>query len=284
MTWRMFIRAHWPALLAADFFTTGVWTLRGLRTYDTAFVIERHSRRVQIFGSTPYPDDAFVVQAFRGLMGREVLGAGRVLICDRDPKWSRAMEVLLTDVGVRVIRAPPAAPHCNAHAERFVRSIKAESSIASCRSASDTFATCFESSSRTITGNGITRVSRTNLSSGHRFTGWVAPFTGASGWAAFSATTTSRRRRSPSGDGTLRGRARGRHGEARQHPHRGGDQPAALGSGRKGALPRRPLLPPERRRDPRATAAGTARRRDQAHPRVAEQYCQMFTTLYGSRP
>lgn len=35
------------------------------------------------------------------------------------------MEVLLTDVGVRVIRTP-AAQNCNAHAERFVRSIKAE--------------------------------------------------------------------------------------------------------------------------------------------------------------
>jgi serine/threonine protein kinase len=26
MTWRTFLRAHWPALFAADFFTTGVWT------------------------------------------------------------------------------------------------------------------------------------------------------------------------------------------------------------------------------------------------------------------
>ena len=26
MTWRTFMRAQWPALLAADFFTTEVWT------------------------------------------------------------------------------------------------------------------------------------------------------------------------------------------------------------------------------------------------------------------
>jgi hypothetical protein len=34
------IRAHWPALLTADFFTTEVWIVRGLVTYYTAFVIE----------------------------------------------------------------------------------------------------------------------------------------------------------------------------------------------------------------------------------------------------
>ncbi len=36
------------------------------------------------------------------------------------------METLLTTVGVRVVRTPAAAPDCNAHAERFVRSIKTE--------------------------------------------------------------------------------------------------------------------------------------------------------------
>ncbi|HEU4690254.1 MAG TPA: IS3 family transposase, partial [Vicinamibacterales bacterium] len=44
--WRTFVQAHWPALVAADFFTTEVWTMRGLVTYYTAFVIELQSRRV----------------------------------------------------------------------------------------------------------------------------------------------------------------------------------------------------------------------------------------------
>ena len=52
--------------------------------------------------------------------------AGRVVICDRDPKWSGAMEELLRTVGVRVVRTPASAPNCNAHAERFIRSIKTE--------------------------------------------------------------------------------------------------------------------------------------------------------------
>jgi putative transposase len=60
MTWRTFLRAHWRVLSAADFFTTEVWTVRGLVMYYTVFVIELHSRRVHVLGSTPHPDEAFV--------------------------------------------------------------------------------------------------------------------------------------------------------------------------------------------------------------------------------
>ena len=126
MTWRTFLRAHWQALVAADFFTTEVWTPRGLVTYYTAFVIELHSRRVRILGSTPHPDEAFIVQILRNLTDIDaVLGPNRVLICDRDRKWSAAIR-FLEIAGVRVIRIPHRAPNCNAHAERFVRSLKEE--------------------------------------------------------------------------------------------------------------------------------------------------------------
>ena len=56
----------------------------------------------------------------------EVLGSGRVVICDRDPKWSRAVVGFLEREGIRIVRTPVCAPNCNAYAERFVRSIKAE--------------------------------------------------------------------------------------------------------------------------------------------------------------
>jgi transposase InsO family protein len=127
-TWRTFLRAHWPTLVAADFFTTEVWTARGLVTYYTVFVIELQSRRVHVAGSTPYPDEAFIVQAMRGLGDAVdgVLADGCVLICDRDRKWSYAVLEFLEQEGVRIIRTPFRAPNCNAYAERFVRSIKEE--------------------------------------------------------------------------------------------------------------------------------------------------------------
>jgi transposase InsO family protein len=127
-TWRTFLRAHWPALVAADFFTTEVWTPRGLVTYYTLFVLELQSRRVHVTGSTPHPDEAFVVQAMRDLANAidGVLADGCVLICDRDRKWSRGVLEFLEHEGVRIIRTPFRAPNCNAYAERFVRSIKEE--------------------------------------------------------------------------------------------------------------------------------------------------------------
>jgi len=54
-SWQVFLRAHWGAICGADFFTTEVWTWRGLVTYYTVFVIDLASRRVQILGSTPFP-------------------------------------------------------------------------------------------------------------------------------------------------------------------------------------------------------------------------------------
>ncbi len=121
MTWQTFVQAHWPALVAADFFTTEVWTVRGLVTYYTVFVLELQSRRVQVIGRMPYPDEAFVIQSLRHASSETdgLLRAGCLLLCDRDPKWSRGVEELLRTAGVRVVRTPASAPNCNAYAERF---------------------------------------------------------------------------------------------------------------------------------------------------------------------
>ena len=113
-SWQAFLRAHWKAVVAADFFTTEIWTVRGLVTYYTLFVIELHSRRVSIVGSTPHPDEAFVRQVIRQLTAADegVLDGHRVLICDRDRKWSIAVRELLETSGVAWSRhrsVPPTA-------------------------------------------------------------------------------------------------------------------------------------------------------------------------------
>jgi putative transposase len=100
-SWRVFLRAHCGAIAGADFFTTEVWTWRGLVTYYTVFVIDLASRRAHIVGS-------------------------RVLICDRDAKWSAPVRARLDEAGIRVVQTPYQAPNANAYAEGFVRSIKHE--------------------------------------------------------------------------------------------------------------------------------------------------------------
>ena len=76
-------------------------------------------------GSTPNPDAAFMVQAARCLTDavEGFLAGHRVLICDRDGKWTEGFRGIVEGSGVRVVLTPLQAPNANAYAERFVRSI-----------------------------------------------------------------------------------------------------------------------------------------------------------------
>jgi transposase InsO family protein len=127
-SWRAFLRAHWGEIAGADFFTTEVWTHRGLKTYYTLFVLDLRSRRVHLAGSTPNPDAAFMVQAARRLSDAVdgFLRAHRVLICDRDSKWTEEFRRIMEGAGVHLLRTPIQGPNANAYAERFVRSIREE--------------------------------------------------------------------------------------------------------------------------------------------------------------
>jgi len=127
-SWQTFLRAHWGAIAGADFFTTEVWTWRGLVTYYSVFVIDLATRRVQILGSTPHPDAVFMQQTVRTLTMAEdgPADAPHIVICDRDRKWSGDVRRQLREEGIRVVFTPERAPNANAYAERFVRSIKEE--------------------------------------------------------------------------------------------------------------------------------------------------------------
>jgi hypothetical protein len=109
-SWQMFLHAHWGAIAGADFFTTEVWTWRGLVTYYTVFVIDLASRRVQILGSTPHPEAVFMQQTVRTLMAEDgAVRAPHLLICDRDRKWSGDVRRQLRDAGIRVVFTPERA-------------------------------------------------------------------------------------------------------------------------------------------------------------------------------
>ena len=125
-SWGAFIEATWGENAAADFFTTEVWTPRGLTTFYTLFVIDLASRRVHIAGTTVALGEAFMGQMARNLTDviDGFLRTHRKLIIDRDSNFGGSFCAKLARAGGDTVRIQPSAPNCNAYAERFVRSIK----------------------------------------------------------------------------------------------------------------------------------------------------------------
>jgi hypothetical protein len=105
-----------------------VWTIKGLVTFYTLFVIHVSSRRVHIVGSTPNTDRVFMKQAALDLVAFDdgFLRGSTHLIMDRDGKFTDEFRSILKDHGVQAVRIPARSPNCNPHAERFVRSISEE--------------------------------------------------------------------------------------------------------------------------------------------------------------
>ena len=57
-SWSAFLRAHWGAIAAMDFFTAEVVTLTGLVLYHVLFVIDLAHRRVEFAGIVHEPHEA----------------------------------------------------------------------------------------------------------------------------------------------------------------------------------------------------------------------------------
>ncbi len=128
MSWRTFLRAHWGAIAAADFFTVEVLTLRGLVRYHVFFVIDLKTRIVKIAGIAHDPGGAWMMQVGRNLLDESIgfLVKHRYLILDRDPLYTAQFRRLLKDSGVEPPRLPAKSPNLNSYAERFVRSVRQE--------------------------------------------------------------------------------------------------------------------------------------------------------------
>ena len=125
-TWKEFLTRHWDLIAAADFFTVEVWTRRGLQRFVVLFFIELSTRKVEIAGIATTANGLWMSQIGRNLTDavEGILTGKRYLIHDRDPLFTTEFLNMLADVGVKSVKLPPRSPNLNAHAERFVRSIK----------------------------------------------------------------------------------------------------------------------------------------------------------------
>jgi putative transposase len=90
------------------------------------FFIAHASRRVWFGGCTRNPTGEWVTQQARNL-GLDFSDQGfRILIRDRDSKYSGPFDEVFRSEGIRIVKTPVRAPQANAIAERFVRTIRAE--------------------------------------------------------------------------------------------------------------------------------------------------------------
>ena len=127
-TWKEFIQSHVNVLAGADFFTVEVLTWQGLVTYYVLFFIEVTNRRVSLGGITRHPDSCWMEQVARNATMQDTgyLNGCRYLLHDRDKKFCREFRETLAAGGVKCTPIPARSPNLNAHAERWVRSIKEE--------------------------------------------------------------------------------------------------------------------------------------------------------------
>jgi hypothetical protein len=164
-TWAAFLKAHWEQLAAVDFTTVEVWTTKGLVTLYLLFAMRLATRRVEFLGCTPHPAAPWMAQMARNLTdpfggfltagwspgfsrsggagargglpsstggtpvapdhGPSAAPVTHVLI-DRDTKFTAEFQAILKDAGAQPVLLPPRSPNCNAHLERFFRSLKDE--------------------------------------------------------------------------------------------------------------------------------------------------------------
>ena len=124
--WEEFISSHLAVLCGTDFFSVEVLTLRGLVTYYVLFFIHLESCRVEVAGSTPHPNEAWMKQIARNVTMDECgcLDGGRYLIDDRSTKFCDSFRQVVKSSGVEPLRLPARSPNLNAYAERWVKSVK----------------------------------------------------------------------------------------------------------------------------------------------------------------
>jgi putative transposase len=124
-SWTQFLKAQAEGIVACDFFTVEtIW----LKTLHVLFFIQLSTRRVVAAGVTAHPYSAWVAQQARNatmdLDDRQL--STRFLLRDHDAKFTCAFDDVFRSEGAQVIRTPIRAPKANAHAERWVRTVRVE--------------------------------------------------------------------------------------------------------------------------------------------------------------
>jgi hypothetical protein len=121
----MVLPAQADGLLACDFFTVDTVFLKQLYVL---FVMEIATRGAYILGVTatrtaPGPLSRPAIWSWTS---RTVSASSASSSGDRDARFTRAFDDVLTSEGVRIVKTPPQMPRANCYAERWIRTVWAE--------------------------------------------------------------------------------------------------------------------------------------------------------------
>lgn len=127
-TWDSFIKRHFQTLWACDFFTKQVLTTLGPRMFFVLFFINIKTRKVYVAGTTRYPNQEWVDKHTRNLLPSldNDRNSKKLLIRDRDTKFSREFDELFKNIGFTIQKTPFMSPNMNSYAESWVGTIKRE--------------------------------------------------------------------------------------------------------------------------------------------------------------
>ena len=92
------------------------------------FFMEVATRKVHFAGMTANPNEAWMENVANEVTNPEtgILSGKKILLLDRDTKFTASFHQKIKDAGIKPTKTPPQSPNCNAHIERFFRSIKSE--------------------------------------------------------------------------------------------------------------------------------------------------------------
>jgi hypothetical protein len=127
-SWSAFIKTHRDVIVATDFFSQEVLTIKGLVTHYILFFIDLGTRQVKIAGITNHPNETWMLQMAKNITmdGESFYARTKYIIHDRDTKYCASFRRTLNQAGIKPIKLPVLSPNLNAYAERWVKSVKTE--------------------------------------------------------------------------------------------------------------------------------------------------------------